>query len=311
MMALFLRGFAVKRPNVILIEAQPVFTGFAGALLSKIKRAPYVLNVSDLWPDHLLSVGAMTETQFAYRMARKLVDTMYRGSAHIVAMSPAWATTINGYLKRDDKTSVIYNGVDLDRFRPDIDAIAFRKKYDLGDERLITFIGTFSTQYDIDVMFRAVGQLPEYSVVIIGSGTQGERVDQYNLPNVRRINWVSHDEVPQAWAASRLTFWALRDETLYEGTIPAKLFELMACGVPVVCAIRGVTAQMIESADAGLVVDCGDVDGLAEAMRRMMTDDDLHDRCARSAREYAIAHFDPEKVADAYAAVLQASTNIG
>jgi hypothetical protein len=46
-------------------------------------------------------------------------------------------------------------------------------------------------------------------------------------------------------------------------------------------------------------------------MRRMMTDDDLHDRCARSAREYAIAHFDPEKVADAYAAVLQASTNIG
>jgi glycosyltransferase involved in cell wall biosynthesis len=41
----------------------------------------------------------------------------------------------------------------------------------------------------------------------------------------------------------------------------------------------------------------------------MMTDDDLRDRCARSARKYAVAHFDPEKVTDAYAVVLEATVN--
>jgi len=45
MLTALLRGLGIKRPNVMLVEAQPIFTGFAGALLGKIKRVPVVLNV--------------------------------------------------------------------------------------------------------------------------------------------------------------------------------------------------------------------------------------------------------------------------
>ncbi|HLA42930.1 MAG TPA: glycosyltransferase, partial [Aggregatilineales bacterium] len=56
MLTAILRGIGLPRPDVLLIEAQPIFTGFAGIALAKLKRTPYVLNISDLWPDHLITV---------------------------------------------------------------------------------------------------------------------------------------------------------------------------------------------------------------------------------------------------------------
>jgi glycosyltransferase involved in cell wall biosynthesis len=159
MLTAALRGLAIQRPDVILIEAQPIFTSLAGVLLSRIKRAPYVLNVSDLWPDHLLSVGALTEQHPVYRLARGLVNATYRGAAHIVAMSPAWARAIQGHIGNGQKISVIYNGVDLASFRSDRDTTAFRARYGLNDHFVISFIGTFATQYDFETLFGAVRRM--------------------------------------------------------------------------------------------------------------------------------------------------------
>jgi hypothetical protein len=60
-------GLRIPRPDAVLVEAQPVFTTIAGVLLALLKRCPYILNVSDLGPDHLLSVGAITDTHPLYR----------------------------------------------------------------------------------------------------------------------------------------------------------------------------------------------------------------------------------------------------
>ena len=55
-----LRGISLQKPDVVFIEAQPIFTGLAGRIIADMKRVPYMLNISDLWPDHLLSVGALS-----------------------------------------------------------------------------------------------------------------------------------------------------------------------------------------------------------------------------------------------------------
>ena len=66
-------------------------------------------------------------------------------------MSPRWAEEITSYLRGDDrKVSVIYNGVDLDHFRPQIDVVDFRRRHKLGNDKVLSFIGTFSSQYDFD-----------------------------------------------------------------------------------------------------------------------------------------------------------------
>src|SRR5690606_24447550 len=81
MLTAALRSLGIPRPDVVFIEAQPIFTSLAGVFYCRLKRVPYLLNVSDLWPDHLLSVGALAESHPIYRAARWLVNSIYRRAA--------------------------------------------------------------------------------------------------------------------------------------------------------------------------------------------------------------------------------------
>ncbi len=311
------RGLGMKRSDVILIEAQPIFTSVAGVLVSKMKRVPYVLNVSDLWPDHLLSVGALTEDHPIYRYARLLVNRMYRGASAITTLSPAWAKAIRGYIgeRHAQKIQVIYNGVDLVRFKPEIESAAFGSKYHLPDTKLVTFIGTFATQYDLDSMLTVTeyfSHREDVLFVFIGAGSQAEafqmRLNSGHYPNVRLIAWIDHSEIPAAWGASYLTYWMMRDQPLYRGTIPAKLYEALACGVPILAAMEGIAAEIIVQSGGGVCVSCGDIEGLSKEITHLINNPADRTRYAQAARAYAESHFDPELVIDAYEAVLLNAT---
>jgi glycosyltransferase involved in cell wall biosynthesis len=314
LLSALLFGLRVPRPDVVLVEAQPVFTGIAGMLLALAKRRPYVLNVSDLWPDHLLSVGALTETHPVYRLARRMVDTTYRRAARIVAMTPPLADTIASYVRgHEGNIEVIYNGVDLERFRPRLDVAEFRREHGLGDDKIISFMGTFSTQYDFDIMIAIAKHFDQFDgvqILFIGQGSQDaklrEQLDSFS--RVKWIRWLDHEQMPLAWNASWLTYWAMRDHPLYHGTIPAKAYEAMACGVPMIAAMAGVTAEIIEQSGAGVTVPPGDVGGLIREIDRVLNDDSLRWRYSAAARRYADAYYDAERAVLAYERALAEAT---
>ena len=299
MLSASLRGLALPRPDVVLIEGQPIFTAIAGVILATFKRCP------DVWPEHVLPV-ALSERHPAYRLARRVVDVIYRRAAAIVAMSPRWAEMIAGHLgARPATITTICNGVDLGAFRPGLDCSAFRQKYALDERKICSFIGTLSTQYDLDLMMRIAarfGDCDRVRIVFIGQGSQGAELRRHlaGSGHVTWIPWLEFDEVPLAWNASYVTYFALRDHPLYRGTIPAKLFEAMACGVPVLAAMEGVGARLVQDSGAGRAVPCGDAAGLERALEEVLADDQLRQGYSLAARRYAEAHFDAERVAAAY-----------
>lgn len=312
MLTAFGRGLFLKRPNVILVEAQPIFTGLAGMLLAFWLRRAYVLNISDLWPDHLLSVGALHEDSTIYKIVRRIVNFMYRRSAGIIAMSPAWAQRIESHIGHHRNLHVIYNGVDLDRFRPQLDTADFCQRHNIpADQKVVAFIGTFATQYDFDLLLDAVAQIrrTDTQVLLIGKGSQADQVRQrlqgVDLQHVRWIEWLPHDEMPLAWNAAYLTFWAMGTHDLYTGTIPAKLYEAMACGVPMVIYRHGVAADILESSGAGVIVENGGAAALATAIKDLLDQPDLRQTLADNARRYAEEHYDHVRVAQRYLDVLE------
>lgn len=306
-----LRGLGLPRPDVALVEAQPMFTHLAGAALCRLRGIPYALDVHDLWPDHLLTVGALTAQHPLYRVFRVLTDASLRGAAAIVTLSDGWAKSIQEHIGLHNNIQTILSGIDLSRFRPNTDTAAFRAENKLGTERLVSFIGAFTTQYDFETMVRtinALSDLTDVRFVFAGGGTQAAHLDALladsGLAHVTRIGWVDYDDVPLAYAASDVCFWALRPEPLYRGTMPTKLYEAMAAGLPTAAAVEGVAADFLRETGAGLSVPCGDAAGLAAAIARLLDDADLHARCARAGRAYAEAHLDYERAIDTYEALL-------
>ncbi|PJF22850.1 MAG: hypothetical protein CUN56_03905 [Phototrophicales bacterium] len=305
-----IRGIALKRPDVILIEAQPTFTSLAGVWIAALKRRAYVLNVSDLWPDHLLSVGALTETSLIYRVARRIVDFTYRHAKKIVVLSPKWGEAIARYIGQSEKIELIYNGIDLQTFHPELDANRFKAAHGIDPhKRIVSFIGTFATQYDMQTMFKVVDAFRQRDDVVFvfgGVGSQQAVFDAWyqTATNAHYTGWIPTDDIPFAWAASDIAFFAMRDNPLYQGTVPAKLFEIFAMGVPIVAAIEGVTAEIIRESAGGICVACGDAPAMVKAIDNLLADDTRRAQYAHHARHYAEQHFNIERVVAAYLRVL-------
>ncbi len=314
MLTALLRGIWLPRPDVMLVEAAPMFTNLAGVVISRLKRVPYVLDVHDLWPDHMLTVGKMTARHPAYQLARRVIDWTYRGAGRIITLTPYLEQVIRGYIPPSpDKVQTVFSGVDLKRFHPANNGSAFRTKHGLEGKRLVAYVGTLGTAYDVPTMLETAKQFTDRSDVvfaIVGTGTQQQilrdRLVQGDLPNLRWIEWVDYAEVSQVWAATDIAFWALYNHPLHRGALGTKLYEALASGVPVAVALEGVVADILDDSGGGVSVSFGDVAGLSASIRRLLDDNVYYELCSQRARTYAEQHFDTDKAADAYEAALKA-----
>jgi glycosyltransferase involved in cell wall biosynthesis len=312
MLTCSLRGLFVKRPDVLFIENQPIFTGLAGWFISKVKRTGYVLNVSDYWPEYLVVAGVVSETSLIYRVFKALTNLTQKQASVIVAMVDALMAKIEDRIGPVKRKYVIHNAVDLERLSPANDDQAFRAKFKLGAARLVTFLGGLGPHIDLETMLEAArpfaGQ-ENLTFLFVGTGTQKEalvsRLSEPEFAHCRWIEWIGADDLPGFWAASYLTYWALHHNELDRMRFQAKLYEALATGTPPIIAVDGLMSDLLAETQTGITVMPGDSQALADAIRRMLDDSESHAAMAQRGRAYAEAHFDPDKQADAYEAALR------
>lgn len=309
----FLRGVWLGKPDVIFIENQPVFTGLMGWAISKIKRTPYLANVSDFWPEQLLSAGVLHERHILYRIFRALVNRTQRDAHTIVSMHQGLHASIARRIGDVARHVVIMNAADLTRLHPDNDEGDFRARYGLDGRPIVSFIGTFANHMDYDTIFAILGRYAgreDVQFVLMGSGTKEAlvttRLEREQWTHVHHIGWLDAETIPYAWASSCVNFWALPDDALMRHVYSAKLFEAHAAGVPIVVCVEGDIADLLGRSGGGVAVPPGDVDGACRAIDAYLNDADLRAQHSRNARAYAEAHFDPVRVSDAYERLLLA-----
>ena len=184
-----------------------------------------------------------------------------------------------------EKVEVVYCGID-DAFRPlppqswgeRGEVAAFRSKRGLP-ERFILFVGTIEPRKNVARLIEAFANLqtckPAHLKLVIG-GAKGwfyedvfARVEELGLEGeVMFPGYIPVSELPLWYNAAELFVYP----SLYEGFGLPPL-EAMACGTPVVTANTSSLPEVV--GDAGLTVDPLDVEGLAEAMRRVLDDEAL------------------------------------
>jgi len=312
MITCIVRGIFVKRPDVILIENQPIFTAFAGWVISLVKRAPYIANISDFWPEYLVVAGVTKETSLIYRIFKAITNHTQRQAKGIVTLYPPLLEKVEERIGTVEHSKVIYNAVDVDKLRENIDSTAFREKHNLGNARLITFLGILGAHIDIDTMLTVARHFHGYDnlkFVFVGAGQQKdtlqEELQKPEFSHCRWIDWIDYDEVPAFWSASHITYWALHDNPLDQMRFQAKLFEAMGTGTPMIVAVHGLMHDLITEAEAGITVKPYDSDAMIRAIDRLLSDKDLYNHLSQNAQQYAKQHFNPEQNGDDYEALLK------
>jgi glycosyltransferase involved in cell wall biosynthesis len=168
-------------------------------------------------------------------------------------------------------------------------ALEICRRYNLS-KPFILYVGNLEPRKNLPILVRAFAQVVQgglpHSLVLAGSrGWKDTEVFStiQALDLTSRVcfpGYVPQQELPALYSAADLFVYP----SLYEG-FGLPVLEAMACGVPVITS--SVSSMPEITGDAGILVNPRDVDGLAEQMRRILTDRARRDRLAYAGMERA------------------------
>ena len=239
-----------------------------------------------------------------YRMQRDLL------LADFVIYQSAFCKQIADQLlyNRRDRYAVVFNGVDLEQFRPGpprsgrlrlLSAGSLRDEYMLGS--VLPVFERLWQPYDLELLI--VGSLEPICQQQIKEFAQAHPVA---AERIQVVGPVANDDLPAYMQqADLLVHPRLGDNC------PNIVIEAMACGLPVVCGSWGGTAELV--GDGGVIVPTGEwtygeefVVGLSKATETILAHLDTY-RCR--ARQRAEKTFDIKQVAKIYADYMGIETN--
>jgi glycosyltransferase involved in cell wall biosynthesis len=298
MFSSLLAGMRVTRVDVVWGTSPPIFQGFTAWLLARLKRAPFIFEVRDLWPAFAVDMGVLRSPVLIWA-AEWLERFLYSHADHLVVNSPAYLEHVQSKGILAEQVTLVPNGVETAMFDPEADGAAMQRELGLNGRFVILYAGAHGPANDLGVVLQAADCLRDRSdiaFVLVGDGKEKQKLmrqaEEMALPNVCFIPAQPKAHMPEFLAAADVGLAILKDIPMFSTTYPNKVFDYMAAGRPTVLAIDGVIREVVEAAGGGIFVPPGDPAALVDAICNLAADRDYCRRMGRSARTYVETHFE-------------------
>ncbi len=295
--------------DVVIVTSPPLFVGFSGYLISRIKRMPLVFEVRDLWPESAIDTGVL-KNKLIIKLAYWFEGFMYRKAALINVLTPAFYNTLRDTKKVPEKKLVfIPNAADFglsDSLLDTFDKDAFRKECGLEDKFVITYVGAHGVANHLEQVLDAGDLLKDTPALflLIGQGMEKPRLKQLaaerNIHNVRFMDPVPKQDVFKYILASDMGASVLKKVDTFKTVYSNKTFDYMACKKPILMAIDGVSRELVETANAGSYVEPENPGEYNRIIREYMRDPARLKREGESGFLYAKKNFDRQVLALRY-----------
>ena len=102
--------------------------------------------------------------------------------------------------------------------------------------------------------------------------------------NVEHLAWIEYERLPDELRRAGCALGIFGTTAKAQRVIPNKVFQALACGVPVVTADTPAARELLADGESALLVPPGDPDALADAVRRLAADEELARRIATGGR---------------------------
>lgn len=279
-----------KKCDVIVATSPQFFTALSGRTLHFFKRKPWIMEVRDLWPDSIKSVGAMKDG-LVIRYFSKEEMWCYRSAKKIVVVTDTFKDIISQKGIPAEKIHVIKNGSNLELFYPREKSAELVKKFGLEGKHVLGYIGTIGMAHKIDFLIDCVKGMPDCKLMVIGEGAEKEKLQQKvkdeGIENVLFIDSVPKDKVGDYIALQDVALVNLRRDPLFTTVLPSKIFETAAMNIPILLGVDGEARKLVESYHAGLFYEPEDKRDFLEKLHRILTDKDEYNTCKEGGKRLA------------------------
>lgn len=296
---------AVGQPDIIIVQSPPLFDAIAARTLARLKHCPFIFMVSDLWPESAVQLGALHHP-LLIRLSEWLAWSTYQ-HADLV-----WVVTegIRDYLRRrglaDERILLLTNGVDTDRFAPMPIAQA-RARLDWDDRFTVLYAGTHGLSHGLTTILDAAQRLrhnKDIHFALAGDGAEKaglvEQARRRKLANVTFYEPFAHDLVPTLICAADACLVHVRKNVpVFDGMLPIKMLEAMACARPILLGINGEARRVADDeARAALSFAQEDAASLANSILYLAAHREYAESLGRNGRAFAEATFSYDHLVD-------------
>jgi glycosyltransferase involved in cell wall biosynthesis len=292
-----LRG---RKYDVVFCYATSPFLQVIPALfIAKLKKAKLVVNVQDLWPQSLVATGYVSN-KFIISFVGQIVRFLYKNSDLLLLQSRAFELHVKD-LAPFAKTVYWPNSVDSKFLNPNMHNLQAIQEFTSTDFKIV-FAGNVGEAQSVNTIIELAYLLRELTtikILILGKGSKWDWLDteikKRNLNNIVLLGHYPIQEMPHLMRMASVLLVTLLDKEIFAATIPNKIQAYMASGRPILAAINGEGAKIIEESEAGIVVGAEDVHQLANAAIKLfkMSDDDLNIMGCKG-QAYFVSNFDHE-----------------
>jgi colanic acid biosynthesis glycosyl transferase WcaI len=292
------------RPDVILIETWPLFATQFAASLSRFWRVPYFYYVKDIYPEAAEVTGLLNPESILAKALRAWDRRLCRQSRRVIVISESMRDllTRNRNLPRDQFV-VIQDWIDESFFTVCPRNNLWRNSQHIEEGAFVAmFAGTMGHISGADVLVKVAKVLEKEQALLlcIGEGVlkpaMQEESASRGLSNIRFLPFQASERVPEVQASADVMLLTMVPNHS-DASVPSKLISYLAASRPVICAANAdsAVARTVIAAGAGIVVDPGDAEAIANAIVRLIRAPELAREMGRNARRYFKEHYTLER----------------
>lgn len=272
-------GFLSRReasPTIVLGSTVHLLAAWAAWVVSVSKRAKFIFEFRDIWPETLVSLGKMKANSFLAIAMRGLSLQLAESAEHVISPLPG-----GGVYLRENSISTPFTWLPNGVARAEIDNSKFVAPP--PGPFVFMYLGSMGNIYDFDSLIRAAEVLAadgsnDFLLHFVGGGTERQRIRQMVREKGLESKVIFRHPVPRdsvstvLQEASCLVLPSKPLEVFRYGISPNKFFDYLLVGRPIIAGRVDPTSP-VESAGAGLEIDFADLSELVSALRLTMESD--------------------------------------
>ena len=265
-----------QKADIIIATSPQFFTALSARTLHFWKHTPWIMEVRDLWPESIKTVGAIKQGKII-RYWEWQEERCYNSAKKIVVVTDTFKKKLIERGFPENKIEVIKNGVNLDLFKPIRKDQELLDKLGLRDKKIIGYIGTHGMAHKLDFILRCAKNMEnqtEFHFLFLGDGGNKEELlklkEELKCTNVTMLPLVSKKDVKHYISILDICLINLRKDPLFTTVIPSKIFENAAMAIPILMGVEGEAQEIVESYGAGLCFEPENEDDFKKKLSQLI-----------------------------------------
>jgi len=313
----FPKAVAGRSFDAVLVFAPSPITSVIPAIYLKWRlKAHLAVWIQDLWPESLSATGFIRHRGLL-SMVGWMVRGIYACADSLLVQSRAFHGPVARYAMADKIVYYPNSCRDAPKQSPASTRIPASVLSELEDNFSVVFAGNLGTAQSVETLVQAaelLSPLKGVRLVLVGSGSMLDWVQQQKaqkgLDNLCLVGRFPSSEMPQFFSRAAGLLVTLKREEIFAYTIPSKIQSYLAAGRPILAALDGEGARVIEEARAGLTCPAEDAAGLARCIERL-----YHmplaerEKLGQAGRAYFLEHFEMDRQSQRLVQILEDRIN--